>query len=66
MTWRFVFLPLSVGIPCTSPEDAMLAQSLGLPYSEVIETLPDGTERLRGSAEVGALGPEPENALPSS
>lgn len=53
---RFVFLPLSVGIPSTSSEDAMVAQSLGLPYSNVIETSPDGTERLSGSAEVGACG----------
>lgn len=30
---------------------ARLAQALGLPYSEVIEASPDGTERLSGSAE---------------
>ena len=34
----------------------MVAQSLSLPYSNVIETSPDGTERLSGSAEVGACG----------
>ncbi|XP_044905069.1 probable leucine--tRNA ligase, mitochondrial isoform X1 [Felis catus] len=44
-------LDSKIGIPSTSPEDASLAQTLGLPYSEVIETLPDGTERLRSSAE---------------
>ncbi|XP_078299298.1 leucine--tRNA ligase, mitochondrial isoform X12 [Panthera onca] len=44
-------LDSKIGIPSTSPEDASLAQTLGLPYSEVIETLPDGTERLRNSAE---------------
>lgn len=49
------FFP-SVGIPSTSPEDASVARSLGLPYSDVIETAPDGTESLRGSAEVGARG----------
>lgn len=32
-----------------------MAHALGLSYSHVIETLPDGTERLSGSAEVGAL-----------
>ncbi|XP_045153632.1 probable leucine--tRNA ligase, mitochondrial [Echinops telfairi] len=40
-----------VGIPSTSSEDAALAQTLGLPYTEVVETLPDGTERLVNSAE---------------
>ncbi|XP_045348563.1 probable leucine--tRNA ligase, mitochondrial isoform X3 [Leopardus geoffroyi] len=44
-------LDSKIGIPSTSPEDASLAQTLGLPYSEVIETLLDGTERLRSSAE---------------
>uniref|UniRef100_A0A673TNX6 leucine--tRNA ligase n=1 Tax=Suricata suricatta TaxID=37032 RepID=A0A673TNX6_SURSU len=44
-------LDSKIGIPSTSPEDASLAQTLGLPYSEVIETLPDGTERLCSSAE---------------
>uniref|UniRef100_A0A8D1NH38 leucine--tRNA ligase n=1 Tax=Sus scrofa TaxID=9823 RepID=A0A8D1NH38_PIG len=39
------------GIPSTSSEDTVLAQSLGLSYSEVIETSPDGTERLSNSAE---------------
>lgn len=58
---RFVFLPLSIGIPSTSSEDTIVAQTLGLSYSEVIETLPDGTERLSSSAEVGALRPGPED-----
>uniref|UniRef100_A0ABI8AJY0 leucine--tRNA ligase n=1 Tax=Felis catus TaxID=9685 RepID=A0ABI8AJY0_FELCA len=49
-TFRKALVP-GQGIPSTSPEDASLAQTLGLPYSEVIETLPDGTERLRSSAE---------------
>ncbi|XP_075403337.1 leucine--tRNA ligase, mitochondrial [Tenrec ecaudatus] len=40
-----------IGIPSTSSEDAILAQTLGLPYAEVVETLPDGTERLVNSAE---------------
>lgn len=45
---------LCTGIPSTSSEDTRIAQALGLPYSKVIETSPDGTERLSGSAEVGA------------
>nr|XP_035951778.1 probable leucine--tRNA ligase, mitochondrial isoform X2 [Halichoerus grypus] len=44
-------LDSKIGIPSTSPEDSTLAQTLGLPYSEVIETLPDGTERMSSSAE---------------
>ncbi|EDL76761.1 leucyl-tRNA synthetase, mitochondrial (predicted) [Rattus norvegicus] len=44
-------LDSKIGIPSTSSEDTRLAQALGLPYSEVIETSPDGTERLSGSAE---------------
>ncbi|XP_036886288.1 probable leucine--tRNA ligase, mitochondrial isoform X2 [Sturnira hondurensis] len=44
-------LDSKIGIPSTSPEDTTVAQSLGLPYSDVIEMSPDGTERLSGSAE---------------
>ncbi|XP_076985689.1 leucine--tRNA ligase, mitochondrial isoform X2 [Tamandua tetradactyla] len=44
-------LDSKIGIPSTSSEDTILAQTLGLSYSEVIETLPDGTERLINSAE---------------
>lgn len=44
-------LDSKIGIPSTSPEDTVVAQRLGLPYSSVIETAPDGTERLSGSAE---------------
>ncbi|XP_032153930.1 probable leucine--tRNA ligase, mitochondrial isoform X2 [Sapajus apella] len=44
-------LDSKIGIPSTSSEDTILAQTLGLAYSEVIETLPDGTERLSNSAE---------------
>lgn len=61
-----MFLPLLIGIPSTSSEDTTLAQALGLSYSEVIETLPDGTERLSGSAEVGTLWPRPKNLLLNS
>ncbi|OBS80792.1 hypothetical protein A6R68_21012 [Neotoma lepida] len=51
-------LDSKIGIPSTSSEDTKIAQALGLPYSEVIETSPDGTERLSKSAEV-ACGPVP-------
>eukprot|EP00069_Balaena_mysticetus_P000704 bmy_14846T0 len=44
-------LDAKIGIPSTSLEDTVLAQTLGLSYSEVIETMPDGTERLSSSAE---------------
>lgn len=44
-------LDSKIGIPSTSLEDTSLAQALGLAYSAVIETLPDGTERLSNSAE---------------
>ncbi|KAM5291958.1 leucine--tRNA ligase, mitochondrial [Ctenodactylus gundi] len=44
-------LDSKIGIPSTSPEDTRLAHALGLTYADVIETLPDGTERLRHSAE---------------
>ncbi|XP_058534555.1 leucine--tRNA ligase, mitochondrial [Ochotona princeps] len=44
-------LDSKIGIPSTSSKDAVLARTLGLSYSDVIETWPDGTERLRNSAE---------------
>ncbi|XP_059966187.1 leucine--tRNA ligase, mitochondrial isoform X2 [Mesoplodon densirostris] len=44
-------LDAKIGIPSTSLEDTVLAQTLGLSYSEVIETMPDGTEKLSSSAE---------------
>ncbi|XP_006893032.1 PREDICTED: probable leucine--tRNA ligase, mitochondrial [Elephantulus edwardii] len=44
-------LDSKIGIPSTSLEDTAVAQTLGLPYTEVLETLPDGTERLVNSAE---------------
>uniref|UniRef100_A0A1L1SSW1 leucine--tRNA ligase n=1 Tax=Mus musculus TaxID=10090 RepID=A0A1L1SSW1_MOUSE len=59
-------LDSKIGIPSTSSEDTRLAQALGLPYSEVIEASPDGTERLSGSAEVALLGhTDPHCPLPS-
>ncbi|KAM6161103.1 leucine--tRNA ligase, mitochondrial [Erethizon dorsatum] len=48
-------LDSKIGIPSTSSEDACLAHALGLSYSDVIETLPDGSERLSSSAEFTGL-----------
>ncbi|TKC43195.1 hypothetical protein EI555_001318 [Monodon monoceros] len=56
-------LDAKIGIPSTSLEDTVLAQTLGLSYSEVIETMPDGTERLSSSAEVGMNRPDAFLAL---
>ncbi|XP_028607458.2 leucine--tRNA ligase, mitochondrial isoform X1 [Podarcis muralis] len=40
-----------IGIPCIKPDDAEVARNLGLSFEEVIETLPDGSERLINSRE---------------
>ncbi|XP_034985314.1 leucine--tRNA ligase, mitochondrial isoform X1 [Zootoca vivipara] len=40
-----------IGIPCIKPDDAEVAKNLGLLFEEVIETLPDGSERLINSGE---------------
>uniref|UniRef100_A0A671ETV0 leucine--tRNA ligase n=1 Tax=Rhinolophus ferrumequinum TaxID=59479 RepID=A0A671ETV0_RHIFE len=56
-------LDSKIGIPSTSSEDTTLAQALGLSYSEVIETLPDGTERLSGSAEFTGMSQDAFLAL---
>ncbi|XP_021112895.1 probable leucine--tRNA ligase, mitochondrial isoform X2 [Heterocephalus glaber] len=48
-------LDSKIGIPSTSSEDTRVAQALGLSYSSVIQTLPDGTERLQSSAEFTGL-----------
>ncbi|XP_076433564.1 leucine--tRNA ligase, mitochondrial isoform X4 [Peromyscus maniculatus bairdii] len=44
-------LDSKIGIPSTSSDDTRIAQTLGLPYSNVIEISSDGTERLIRSAE---------------
>ncbi|XP_044534837.1 probable leucine--tRNA ligase, mitochondrial [Gracilinanus agilis] len=44
-------LDTKIGIPATNPEDAKIAQNLDLPFTEVLETLSDGTEKLINSAE---------------
>uniref|UniRef100_A0A8C3IG47 leucine--tRNA ligase n=1 Tax=Chrysemys picta bellii TaxID=8478 RepID=A0A8C3IG47_CHRPI len=45
------YIDTKIGIPSTNPEDAAVAQNLGLSFSEVIETLPDGLETLVSSGE---------------
>lgn len=47
---RFFF---SLGIPSTSAEDAAIAKNLGISFTEVIEKLPNGLERVINSGEVG-------------
>ncbi|XP_058039672.1 leucine--tRNA ligase, mitochondrial isoform X3 [Ahaetulla prasina] len=44
-------LDFKIGIPCISPNDAEVAKKLGLAFAEVIETLPDGSQRLINSGE---------------
>ncbi|KAG8139357.1 hypothetical protein E2320_002131, partial [Naja naja] len=39
------------GIPCISPGDAEVAKKMGLAFAEVIETFPDGSQRLINSGE---------------
>lgn len=45
--------PSFLGIPSTSAEDAAVAKNLGISFTEVIETLPNGLEKVINSAEVG-------------
>lgn len=52
LNW-FVFHSPPIGIPSTSAEDAAVAKTLGIPFTEVIETLPNGSEQVINSAEVG-------------
>ncbi|NXA48122.1 SYLM protein, partial [Nothocercus julius] len=40
-----------LGIPCTSTEDAAVAKNLGISFTKVIETLPDGLEKVINSGE---------------
>uniref|UniRef100_A0A8D0L2G5 leucine--tRNA ligase n=1 Tax=Sphenodon punctatus TaxID=8508 RepID=A0A8D0L2G5_SPHPU len=45
------YLDTKIGIPCTRLEDAEVARKLGLSFVDVIETLPDGLEKLIDSGE---------------
>ncbi|XP_075684703.1 leucine--tRNA ligase, mitochondrial [Rhinoderma darwinii] len=49
------YLDCTIGIPSTNLEDATLADTLGLSYARVTETLKDGTERLINSAQFTGL-----------
>ncbi|KAL8165512.1 UNVERIFIED_CONTAM: putative leucine--tRNA ligase, mitochondrial [Gekko kuhli] len=45
------YLDTRIGVPCVWPDDAEVARSLGLASENVIEALPDGSERLASSGE---------------
>ncbi|NWT10806.1 SYLM protein, partial [Vireo altiloquus] len=49
------FLDTKIGIPSTSAEDAAVAKSLGISFTEVIETLPNGLEKVINSAEITGM-----------
>ncbi|NXO81718.1 SYLM protein, partial [Sitta europaea] len=49
------FLDTKIGIPSTSAEDAAVAKDLGISFTEVIETLPNGLEKIINSAEITGM-----------
>uniref|UniRef100_A0A803VHJ8 leucine--tRNA ligase n=1 Tax=Ficedula albicollis TaxID=59894 RepID=A0A803VHJ8_FICAL len=49
------FLDSKIGIPSTSAEDAAVAKNLGISFTEVIETLPNGLEKVINSAEITGM-----------
>ncbi|NXD77013.1 SYLM protein, partial [Halcyon senegalensis] len=49
------FLDTKIGIPSTSAEDAAIAKNLGISFTEVIETLPNGLEKVINSAEITGM-----------
>uniref|UniRef100_A0A8B9PWJ8 leucine--tRNA ligase n=1 Tax=Apteryx owenii TaxID=8824 RepID=A0A8B9PWJ8_APTOW len=49
------FLNTKIGIPSTSTEDATVAKNLGLSFTEVIETLPNGLEKVINSGEFTSM-----------
>ncbi|XP_061230953.1 leucine--tRNA ligase, mitochondrial [Neopsephotus bourkii] len=49
------YLDTKIGIPSTSAEDAEVAKNLGISFTEVIETLPDGLEKIINSAEITGM-----------
>ncbi|XP_037240854.1 leucine--tRNA ligase, mitochondrial isoform X2 [Falco biarmicus] len=49
------FLDTKIGIPSTSAEDAAVAKNLGISFTEVIETLPNGLEKVINSAEITGM-----------
>ncbi|XP_064025896.1 leucine--tRNA ligase, mitochondrial [Pogoniulus pusillus] len=49
------YLDTKIAIPSTSAEDAAVARSLGIAFTEVIETLPDGLQKVTNSAELTGM-----------
>uniref|UniRef100_A0A8C0UWS6 leucine--tRNA ligase n=1 Tax=Cyanistes caeruleus TaxID=156563 RepID=A0A8C0UWS6_CYACU len=49
------FLDTKIGIPSTSAEDAAIAKNLGISFTEVIETFPNGLEKIINSAEITGM-----------
>ncbi|KAK2514611.1 leucine--tRNA ligase, mitochondrial isoform X1 [Columba livia] len=49
------FLTTKIGIPSTSAEDAAVAKDLGISFTEVIETLPNGLEKVINSGEITGM-----------
>ncbi|XP_072709891.1 leucine--tRNA ligase, mitochondrial isoform X3 [Ciconia boyciana] len=49
------FIDTKIGIPSTSAEDAAVAKNLGISFTEVIETLPNGLEKLINSREITGM-----------
>ncbi|CAM9476056.1 unnamed protein product [Lampetra fluviatilis] len=49
------YLECMIGIPGASPEDAAVAEKLGLERTAVLESLPDGTERVINSEQLSGL-----------
>ncbi|KAM4658450.1 leucine--tRNA ligase, mitochondrial isoform 2-T4 [Amazona ochrocephala] len=49
------YLDTKIGIPSTSAEDAAVAKNLGISFTEVIETLPNGLEKVMNSAEITGM-----------
>ncbi|XP_065485772.1 leucine--tRNA ligase, mitochondrial isoform X3 [Caloenas nicobarica] len=50
-----IFLSPPLGIPSTSAEDAAVAKDLGISFTEVIETLPNGLEKVINSGEITGM-----------
>ncbi|NWX85225.1 SYLM protein, partial [Nothoprocta pentlandii] len=58
------YIDTKIGIPSTSTEDAAVAKNLGISFTEVIETLPNGLEKVINSGEfTGMTRQEASKAL---
>ncbi|XP_074939535.1 leucine--tRNA ligase, mitochondrial isoform X2 [Phalacrocorax aristotelis] len=49
------FLDTKIGIPSTSAEDAAVAKNLGISFTEVTETLPNGLEKVINSGQITGM-----------